>query len=140
MSWLTDLLKDYPALSVAKERLALAEERFRHTEEENKRLKQRLGELEEENKMLRSQVPKPRGNTLEEIEVQILKFLSQTGRDGVQASVVANRLGIHETKAQYYLDRMEETDFVNMSIFFGSPSLYSLGHEGREYLVKNDLV
>ncbi len=28
MSWLSDFLKEYPALSVAKERLALAEQRL----------------------------------------------------------------------------------------------------------------
>lgn len=38
MGWLSDLLKEYPALSVAKERLAFVEERFRLVETENKRL------------------------------------------------------------------------------------------------------
>ncbi|HLD14616.1 MAG TPA: hypothetical protein VJB18_07865 [Burkholderiales bacterium] len=38
MGWLSDLLKEYPALSVAKERLALVEERFRLVEAENKKL------------------------------------------------------------------------------------------------------
>lgn len=38
MAWLSDLLKDYPALSVAKERLALVEERFKLLETENKKL------------------------------------------------------------------------------------------------------
>ena len=39
MSWLSDLLKDYPALSVAKERLALVEDRLKQAEKENASLK-----------------------------------------------------------------------------------------------------
>jgi hypothetical protein len=47
VSWLTDLLKEYPALTVARERLALVEERLRQLEEEKKHLQAenaRLGE------------------------------------------------------------------------------------------------
>ncbi len=46
MSWLTDLLKEYPALSVAKERLSLIEEKLKISEDENRKLR-------EENKALR---------------------------------------------------------------------------------------
>lgn len=38
MGWLSDLLKEFPALSVAKERLALVEERLKSIENENKNL------------------------------------------------------------------------------------------------------
>ena len=40
MSWLDDLLKEYPALSVVRKRLTDVEERLRHLEAENRRLKQ----------------------------------------------------------------------------------------------------
>lgn len=49
MGWLTDLLKDYPTLSVAKERLSFIEEKLRAAEEENQKLR-------EENASLRSKV------------------------------------------------------------------------------------
>lgn len=39
MGWLADILKDYPALSVARERLALVEDRLKLMEAENKNLK-----------------------------------------------------------------------------------------------------
>jgi hypothetical protein len=45
MGWLADLLKEYPALSVAKERLALVEERLRLVESENNKLKAENAEL-----------------------------------------------------------------------------------------------
>ncbi len=49
MGWLNDLLKQYPALSVAKERLALIEEKLKATDAENKKLR-------EENNILRQKV------------------------------------------------------------------------------------
>ncbi len=45
MGWLNDLLKDYPALSVAKERLALVEEKLKSSEEENQKLRVENAEL-----------------------------------------------------------------------------------------------
>lgn len=39
MNWLTDLLKEYPAISVAKERLALVEDRLKQAESQNTALK-----------------------------------------------------------------------------------------------------
>ncbi len=49
MGWLTDLLKEYPALSVAKERLSLIEEKLKTSEKENK-------ELRKENDILKSNI------------------------------------------------------------------------------------
>lgn len=48
MGWLTDLLKEYPALSVAKERLALFEDRLRIFEAENQELKAENARLKQE--------------------------------------------------------------------------------------------
>jgi len=45
MGWLSDLLKEYPALSVAKERLALIEDRLKIVEAENEQLKAENVEL-----------------------------------------------------------------------------------------------
>lgn len=49
MGWLTDLLKEYPALSVAKERLSLLQDKMQTIENENVKLK-------EENRDLKAQV------------------------------------------------------------------------------------
>ena len=45
MSWLTDLLAEFPALSVAKERLALVEDRLRDAEQKNEELSEENAEL-----------------------------------------------------------------------------------------------
>ncbi len=53
MGFLSELLKDFPALAVAKERIALFEERLKLTEEENGRLKSDNSRLIAENAALK---------------------------------------------------------------------------------------
>jgi hypothetical protein len=60
MDWLANLLKEFPALSVARERLALVEERFRNVESENQRLRNENERLIAERSALQAQ-----GNTLQ---------------------------------------------------------------------------
>jgi hypothetical protein len=45
MSWLTDLLREYPALSVAKERLVLLQDKMQVLGDENEKLKKENDEL-----------------------------------------------------------------------------------------------
>ena len=61
MGWLTDLLKDYPALSVAKERLALMEERLKHAEARSSVLQQENESLRAELTELKKRVPSDLG-------------------------------------------------------------------------------
>ena len=56
MGWLSDLLKDYPALSVARERLALVADHLKLAEDENKKLKAEIVELKTECSELRKKV------------------------------------------------------------------------------------
>lgn len=42
MGWFTDLMKDVPTLSVARERMALAEDKFKTIEAENQQLREQL--------------------------------------------------------------------------------------------------
>lgn len=143
MGWLSDLLKDYPALSVAKERLALVQERYNQTEEENRRLKEKVKTLSEQNSQLRTQLEalaaSPGPAALEDIEIEILKLLSKYS-DGIPAVAIAQELRISPTKAEYYTDRMADSELLQVAYFTGSDSLYYLAHAGREYLVKHDLV
>jgi hypothetical protein len=57
MGWLTELLKDYPALPVAHERIALAEEKYATLEVENKQLKEENARLADELVTLRRLIP-----------------------------------------------------------------------------------
>jgi hypothetical protein len=56
MGWLTDLLKDYPALSVAKERLALKEEQCNELKAKIVELQAQVDELTKELEAARAQI------------------------------------------------------------------------------------
>lgn len=140
MGWLSDLLKEYPALSVAKERLALAEERFKHIEEENAELKAHVAELEAQNSQLQAQLANAQIGGLEEIEIEILKLLSGAGDEGGSAAAIAHHLGINETKAEYYAEKLAENEYLYQRYIIGMPVTYSLDQKGREFLVKNNHI
>ena len=56
MGLVTDLLKEFPALSVAKERLALIEERLKGSEAENKKLREEIAGLKRERDSLKEKL------------------------------------------------------------------------------------
>ena len=138
MGWLSDILKDYPALSVAKERLALAEERFKHIEEENDKLKKKVTELEKRNEQLSALAPKAESGSLEPIEVEILKILATS--EEMPAAAFSQRTDVSETKAEYYAEKLADAEYVYQTYIVNNPVLYSLDQKGREYLVRNDLA
>ncbi|HTU91633.1 MAG TPA: hypothetical protein VMF69_16235 [Gemmataceae bacterium] len=56
MGWLSDLLQGIPLNSVLRERVALAEQKFREVEEENKRLMEEVAALTKENGELKREI------------------------------------------------------------------------------------
>lgn len=56
MSWFTDLLQGIPVNAVLKERLALAEQKFKDLESENKTLKEQVAQLQQANKSLQDKI------------------------------------------------------------------------------------
>ncbi|MGO9019117.1 MAG: hypothetical protein ACLQVJ_12300 [Syntrophobacteraceae bacterium] len=139
MGWFTDLIKDVPVSAVVKERLALAEDRFRAIEEENKKLKRRIAALEEENKGLRAQSPaSQQPQEPEEIEIKIMTLLSKIGQGTIRD--VAQTLQISITKAEYHISEMEEAELLHGSYSYVDEATFSLAQKGRVFLVKNDLV
>ena len=139
MSFITDLIREHPALSVEEEGLVLAEDCFHIIEEENKELKLRVAILEEQNKNLRTQLSapqKPKG--LEEIEIKIMTLLSKA--DELTIEEVAMRLQLNKTTAEYYITRMEEGKLLDGNYFDGWPITFCLAQKGREFLLRNNLV
>jgi hypothetical protein len=57
MSFFSDLLKDFPALEVARERIKLVEDKQRSVEEENQRLRQTVATLQADIAALRLRLP-----------------------------------------------------------------------------------
>jgi len=79
MSWLSDLLKDYPSLSVAKERLKLLQDKMQLLEEENAKLKAENDALKKSNTDLQKQVIK---NKAEENFIEDSGVLFKKKQDG----------------------------------------------------------
>ena len=143
MGWITDLVKEYPALAVAKERLALAQEKYDAISNENEQLKAKIQELEGENKQLKTRLDEvePRGKgELTEIEIDIFKLFASAGRD-LTAGAVASHLGLSQTKAEYYLSKLCDDEYLGFPLVMGGGETeYYLQQKAREYLVKHDLV
>ena len=57
MGWLSDLLKHYPAVEVAREEIALCEKQYTVLQNENTTLKEEVARLKAENAMLKRQIP-----------------------------------------------------------------------------------
>ena len=56
MDWLAELLKEFPSLSVAKERLQYWQDKYNTLESENDRLRRENEQLDKDNAKLKSQV------------------------------------------------------------------------------------
>ena len=144
MGWFTDLLKEYPALAVAKERIKLAQEKYDSVFAKNEKLKADLSKVREENAELKSRLAEdePRSScALEPLEVEILKLLGGGhGRD-MTTSAIAAQLGISKTKIDYYVSKLCDNEYLGFPLIMGGgePEIY-IQQCGREYLVKNDLI
>jgi hypothetical protein len=79
---------------------------------------------------------------LSEHEVKILMLLSEfrSRRDGLVLPDFSGRLDISDTKAEYYLDKLQDSNLIRVSLQVGGPIFYHLDEVGRAYLVENDLV
>jgi len=53
---------------------------------------------------------------------------------------VAKRLGINPQIAIYHLSELNEKIMVLVSRRVNAPPFWSLGNEGRKYLIKNNLL
>lgn len=132
MGFLTDILKEIPVNAVLRGKLEDLEKKYEKLVAENV-------ELKGENQELKRKVEELTGrNKLCENEVNILKLLSSSGRE-LTAEIIAGRLGLNPTKAEYYLERMGD-QYISPAYLVGAPAKYSLAQKGREFLIENSLL
>jgi predicted ArsR family transcriptional regulator len=79
-----------------------------------------------------------KSNELDETEKNLLKALATT--DAANAQTLASHVGTDPVRAEYYLQKLEQGEYIYGQHFMGSASLYSLGQRGREFLIKNRLI
>jgi hypothetical protein len=82
-----------------------------------------------------------KGSTLKDLEedkLNILLNLVNIGDKEIELKPLAKIIGMHEAKLEYYLTEFDHSNLVSASYYTGSyPTTYSLGHKGKEYLIKN---
>ena len=133
MGMLTDILKDLPVNAVLRDKLQQLEQKYEELETENAQLKS-------ENQRLNSKVKElTSSDELCEDEVRILKLLSSSGQELI-VERIATSLDLNLTKAEYYLERLLDQDYIDAADYVGSSSEYYLIQKGREYLIKNNLI
>ncbi len=136
-------------LSLFRDQLALADKKSSELESENtvlqskiKQLESELEKLNRENEILKKIIKTSENNKhnepLEEIKQNILLFLSNY--EQVYPGQVAATLGISTTVAEFHLEELHDANMVDMSCCFGGETSWYLSHEGRKFLVRNNLI
>ena len=147
MSWLTDLLREYPALSVAQERLALREDQFVALEKEHTELKRKFEAQKEKVRSLERNIEELRAKladfetqrvNIEDVERNILAFLG-TQRDPVSVEQVAEEVGQNVQRVEFYLQHLLDHEFV-IDSYLMDDHLFELDHKGRGFLIENGLI
>ena len=140
-------------IALFKDQLALADKRISELESENASLKSKLEnaetaiqELTKENEILRSKIKEyeqpteqpTHKNLLDKVKVNILVALAK--QEWNYAEHISRSLGIGIQVVQFHLDELQNKEMALASYSMGDSEEWTLGHEGRRYLIENDLI
>jgi hypothetical protein len=126
-------------LVLFKEQAAAVDERNMKLESENAELKHTLITVTKERDELLANLRQfTKSDELDQTEKDLLKALTTISE--VNAQTLANRVGTDLVRAEYYLQKLEQEEYIYGQHFVGGASLYSLGQRGREFLIKNRLI
>jgi FtsZ-binding cell division protein ZapB len=109
--------------------------------EKNQKLVAQIEQLNKINKDYQDRLAKfDTSQTLElsEEAQKILIFL--TNNEDVTADQIAHNISIDLTRVKYWLGELSVKDMVYDSFAFNSPTEYGIKHNGREYLIKQNLI
>ncbi len=140
MGALTDLLKEIPLAAVLKEKIAAFEDEKAALKTENAILKDDLRQAKAEITSLKEKIERLTHKVaLAEVEEKILTYLA--GPQGhTDAESIATALGLHPTRAEYFLRKLSMANYIYSSSDYGDEFIFFLDHKGNEYLVKNNLI
>lgn len=146
MGWVSDLLKEYPALSVAKERLALAEARFQELERKHAQLLAENGRLKTENLQLSEKLDSleraKKGDLQPELCNLLVHLFTHHDQNHTHLDAIARTLGVQLQMARYYLDKLGERSLVDVigGNYVHGHVYYGLTDQGRAFVVENGLL
>ena len=134
MGWIADLLKEIPSAARYKAELEAMEKKVISLEAENVNLRQ---EIQRRDNVIQKE--KSHGQRLEEVREKLLIALSAGGK--LQSDQLAQVVSISEQLATFHLNEMKEARLVSAAMFYtGRPTIWSIGQEGRSYLVAHGLL
>jgi hypothetical protein len=111
-------------LVLFKEQAAAIDQRNGRLESENAELKRALDAVTRERDQLRADVAQiTKSDELDETEKNLLKALVTT--DAANAQTLASHVGTDPVRAEYYLQKLEQGEYIYGQHFMGSASLYS---------------
>ena len=152
------LINEHGSAVILKERISLAndkyvalEARVTGLETEIIDLKAKKSALQAENQRLKvdneqltikiqdlEKIPYSHDNLLDEEKVKILMALAK--QEWSYAEHISRSLGIGIQVVQFHLDELQNDEMALVSDSMGDSSEWTLGHEGRRYLIKNKLI
>ena len=143
MAWIDEMLSGIPVNAVLRERLLLIseqrvalEKKIVDLQSENDVLKTENGQLKEKLRCLEGNISKNHGQRLEDVKEKILVFLSAKPHGGtIFADHVASQCGVGAQVATHHLEEVNKRNFVLVGYSTREPPHWSLGPEGRSYLV-----
>lgn len=77
---------------------------------------------------------------LHEIEIKILKLLSQGNGVALSSGAIAYNLGENQAKVVYYLERLSNADYIYFPMVIGQETEYELDQNGRKYLIEKNFI
>ena len=139
------LINEHGSAVILKERIELANDKYAaleskasNLESENKTLRLNLEKAEAEIQKLKKLAEKTHSGRLDEIKEKILQLLSH--HDEANSNQISQALGANEQVITFHLNELETSNFVSPSYIMNSPVLWYIAHEGRRYLITNDLL
>lgn len=143
MGWLADILKEFPAVSVAKERLALVEQKYSDLEKKYDDMCKEIEKLKDENSELKAKLQELEAP--EEVTPELKKLLvylfNCTNQSQTCLNIIAQGLGVNSQMAQYYMDKLSEQGLARITGGdLGYGASYGLTNKGRAYVVEKGLL
>lgn len=158
---LEKLINEHGSATILKERIALANDKYSALEKEfaasllrAETAEARVSNLEAKNQSLKLDNEKLRqeiqrrddeskneishSNLLDKAKVSILVALAK--QEWNYAEHISRSLGIGIQVVQFHLDELQNKEMALASYSMGESEEWTLGHEGRRYLIENGLI
>ena len=137
MGWIADLLKEIPSAARYKAELEELEREHAEAKAEVARLQLRVADLESQ---LRSLTPAPgRATTLDPTQQQLLVYVGKNA--GATSDAIARACDLNVEVANFHLQELQSAGLAGCTLRVGARfHPWHLMHEGRRYLVTNNLL